>query len=178
LFARTKQESVLIVKVSSFWAEAVSDGRKLLRICLSYRKDDFQSIYKLNFEKKKRLPPLLQRLKCDLIIYGSGSKVDFSCYPLQTEGYSSFTRRVWAEVREIPYGRFCSYKWIAQRLNNRGYRAIGKALSINPFPIIIPCHRVIREDGSLGGYSQGMRIKKELLRIEGVLPLLPQAKMI
>jgi len=120
LFARTKQESVLIVKVSSFWAEAV--------------KDDFQSIYKLNFEEKKRLPPLLQRLKCDLIIYGSGSKVDFSCYPLQTEGYSSFTRRVWAEVREIPYGRFCSYKWIAQRLNNRGYRAIGKALSINPFP--------------------------------------------
>ncbi|RLG24568.1 cysteine methyltransferase, partial [Methanosarcinales archaeon] len=67
-----------------------------------------------------------------------------------------------------PYGELRTYKWIAHRVGIKGYRAIGKILSINPFPIIIPCHRVICTDGSLGGFSAGLDIKRRLLNIEGI----------
>lgn len=71
-------------------------------------------------------------------------------------------------VKTIPYGETRSYKWVAEKLGNpRAVRAVGQALKKNPLPGIIPCHRVIRSDGSLGGFSQGLKKKRELLRGEG-----------
>jgi O-6-methylguanine DNA methyltransferase len=78
-----------------------------------------------------------------------------------------FARKVYKAVLSIPLGEVRTYKWVARRIGNpRAYRAVGQALKDNPWPIIIPCHRVIASNGNLGGYSCGIRRKKKLLKLE------------
>lgn len=80
-----------------------------------------------------------------------------------------FEKRVWGALLKIPYGNTASYRDIAEMIGNpKAYRAIGTACGRNPIPIIIPCHRVIGSDGSLGGYSGGIEIKKKLLKLERI----------
>ncbi len=80
-----------------------------------------------------------------------------------------FQKRVYGLVKKIPKGKITTYKEIAKALNSSP-RAVGQALKRNPFPINIPCHRVIKSDGSLGGYKGKVnsKLKKELLEKEGV----------
>jgi O-6-methylguanine DNA methyltransferase len=78
-----------------------------------------------------------------------------------------FQSKVYNVVKKIPAGQTRSYAWVAQRLGKpKAARAVGQALKRNPYPFVIPCHRVIKSDGSLGGYSQGRRLKAELLKRE------------
>jgi methylated-DNA-[protein]-cysteine S-methyltransferase len=80
---------------------------------------------------------------------------------------SSFQRDVWKVTQSIPYGETRAYAWIAGELNKpEAARAVGQALARNPLPIIIPCHRVICSDGSLGGFGGGALWKRRLLEIE------------
>jgi methylated-DNA-[protein]-cysteine S-methyltransferase len=80
---------------------------------------------------------------------------------------TEFEIKVWHALNEIPYGETKTYKWIAEKIDKpSAVRAVGQALSKNPVPIVIPCHRVIESDGSIGGYSSGMTIKKRLLEME------------
>ena len=80
---------------------------------------------------------------------------------------TDFEQDVWNALNEIPFGETRSYKWIAERVGSPGAsRAVGQALSKNPIPIIIPCHRVIESDGSMGGYSGGINTKVRLLEME------------
>ena len=68
---------------------------------------------------------------------------------------------------KIPIGQTRSYQWVAKMIGKpKAVRAVGQALKKNPFPLIIPCHRVVREDGSLGGYAGGTKKKEMLLRLE------------
>lgn len=91
--------------------------------------------------------------------------------PLDIRG-SDFQKKVWKELLLIPYGRTVSYKYIAEKLGDvKTIRAVGKANGMNPIPVIIPCHRVINSNGSLGGYSGGLSIKEKLLKIEGSLDM-------
>ena len=81
-----------------------------------------------------------------------------------------FYQKVLSEVKKIPYGEVRTYKEIAAKAGNpRAYRATGSANAKNILPIIIPCHRVVGNDGNLGGYGGGMKIKKYLLKMEGVI---------
>jgi len=83
---------------------------------------------------------------------------------------TEFTKKVLAIVKKIPKGKVMTYKEIALKLGNKNLaRAVGQALKRNPWPITIPCHRVIKSDGKLGGYSLGKKKKKELLKKEGVV---------
>ncbi|MCG2676173.1 MGMT family protein [bacterium] len=83
---------------------------------------------------------------------------------------TSFQKKVLEVVKTIPYGEKKSYKWVAERMGNpRAARAVGQALKRNPYPEIIPCHRVIRSDGKLGGYSKGTQKKRKLLKKEEAL---------
>jgi O-6-methylguanine DNA methyltransferase len=85
-------------------------------------------------------------------------------------GGSAFQRKVWAATRRIPYGQVCTYGELAQAIDAPGSaRAVGGALGSNPVPIIVPCHRVLRGDGTLGGFAAGVEIKRALLRLEGFL---------
>lgn len=82
---------------------------------------------------------------------------------------TAFEERVYAVVRTIPRGEVRSYGWVAKRLGNPGLaRAVGQALHRNPDTRRTPCHRVVRTDGSLGGYALGPRRKRARLRAEGV----------
>ncbi|MFN3966337.1 MAG: methylated-DNA--[protein]-cysteine S-methyltransferase [Endomicrobiia bacterium] len=83
--------------------------------------------------------------------------------------YPEFYQKVWLACLKIPEGQTRTYKWIAEKIGHpNAYRAVGNALSKNPFAGLIPCHRVIREDGKLGGYSGGIRKKLELLKKERI----------
>lgn len=80
---------------------------------------------------------------------------------------TEFERSVWLTLREIPYGETRTYKWVAERIGRPGaVRAVGRALSKNPIQIVLPCHRVIESDGSIGGYSSGVERKRRLLNLE------------
>jgi O-6-methylguanine DNA methyltransferase len=99
-------------------------------------------------------------------------------FPIDLLEGTPFERKVWLEIKKIPYGKVLSYKDLAIMVGRpRAARAIGMACRKNPLPILIPCHRVVGKDHSLKGYSSGMNrmvytsgidIKKRLLKIEGV----------
>lgn len=98
--------------------------------------------------------------------YLSGRLQSFSV-PCDLSGLPGFTRAVLRITARIPYGQVRSYRWIAERLGRpEASRAVGNALARNPLPIIIPCHRVTRSDGTLGGYALGLGWKKRLLKLE------------
>ena len=78
-----------------------------------------------------------------------------------------FEEKVYKAVLNIPYGKVRSYKWVAEQIDNpNAARAVGQALKRNPYIGIIPCHRVIASDGSLGGFSKGLKAKIKLLKRE------------
>ncbi len=80
---------------------------------------------------------------------------------------SPFYKKTLTEVAKVPYGETVSYSQIAQKLNSpKAARAVGSANARNPLPIIIPCHRIIANNGKLGGYAGGLKIKKYLLKFE------------
>lgn len=109
---------------------------------------------------------LLKRVEKRLQEYLLGQPVDFGDIPLNPIG-TPFQKMVWKVLSSIPWGETRSYKWVAEQASRpRGSRAIGQANGKNPIPIIIPCHRVIQQDGSLGGYSGGLHIKHFLLSLE------------
>jgi AraC family transcriptional regulator, regulatory protein of adaptative response / methylated-DNA-[protein]-cysteine methyltransferase len=92
--------------------------------------------------------------------------------PLDLHG-TTFQRRVWAALREIPAGRTTSYAELATRvgLGRTGARAVAQAVAANPIAIAIPCHRVVGSDGRLSGYRWGVQRKRELLAREGPMQL-------
>lgn len=80
---------------------------------------------------------------------------------------TEFQRKVWVQLSKIPFGETVSYRDIAKRIQNpRAVRAVGSANGKNPFSIIVPCHRVIAADGSIGGYGGGIAVKQKLLALE------------
>ena len=85
---------------------------------------------------------------------------------------TKFQKKVWNYLKTIPKGQVKTYKEVSSAIKKpRAIRAVANAVASNPFPIIIPCHRVIRSDGSLGGYSGkgGIKTKKYLLKKEGII---------
>lgn len=104
-------------------------------------------------------------LKRQLDAYFARRRQSFDV-PLHPAG-TPFQMRVWAALREIPYGRAVSYQWVADRIGApAAVRAVGAANGRNPISIIIPCHRVIGKNGSLTGYGGGLALKRRLLRLE------------
>lgn len=87
--------------------------------------------------------------------------------PLNLKRLSPFQRQVYLLTHTIPYGQMRSYAWVARTLGRpKAARAVGRALARNPFPLAIPCHRVVRSDGDLGGFSGGRWLKGTLLKLE------------
>jgi len=81
---------------------------------------------------------------------------------------TDFEKRVYNVVSKIPKGEVRSYKWVAAKVGRpNAYRAVGNALNKNPFIGTVPCHRVIRSDGSIGGFAKGVKRKRKMLAAEG-----------
>ena len=105
------------------------------------------------------------RAKRELEEYFAGRRRNFSV-PLDMDG-TAFQKKVWKALSEIPYGEVRSYGQIARRVGNpKASRAVGSANGANPVAIIVPCHRVISGDGSLGGFGGGLTNKTYLLSLE------------
>ena len=97
--------------------------------------------------------------------YLDGKRKTFSI-PLRING-SKFRMKVWEELKKIPYGETVTYVELARRIGSpKAFRAVANACGANPFPIIIPCHRVVASGGKIGGYTGGIDIKITLLDIE------------
>lgn len=80
---------------------------------------------------------------------------------------TEFERQVYLVVSAIPYGETRTYKWVAEQIGRpNAVRAVGRALNRNPLPILVPCHRVVKSNGELGGYKFGLELKKRLLELE------------
>jgi len=152
------------------------DGKALVRIELRARRG--------GSERSRPSCQLERRLAAALRRYFAGEPVVFSA-PLAWHGRPArehgqggpppdahattpFQRAVWDALRRIPHGEVRTYGWVAKAIGRpRAARAVGAACRANPWPIIVPCHRVIAADGSLGGYSAGLKWKRVLLALEG-----------
>ena len=127
----------------------------------------FQSLLRKRFRKEViREDKKLKNVIHELSSYFNGHRVNLKSI-LDLSIGTEFQRKVWEKVSEIPYGEQRAYKWIAEEIGNpHAVRAVGNAVGKNPVPPIIPCHRVIRSDGNLGGFSSGIALKKWLLKLE------------
>lgn len=124
----------------------------------------FSSEYIQPFPDKEML-----RLAKEIKRYFNREKMEFKVR-LDLSSLSPFTQRVLKEVKRVPYGEVRTYKEIAEAIGNpKASRAVGQALKRNPIPIIIPCHRVIKGNGEIGGFSLGRKVKRYLLKLEGVI---------
>jgi len=114
-------------------------------------------------------PQRLERVRRELDEYFSGARRDFEV-PLDRVLMSAFAKKILAATAAIPYGGVSTYTEMATAAGSpRGSRAAGNALGSNPIPVIVPCHRVLRTGGNLGGYGGGLDRKRWLLELEGAL---------
>jgi len=105
-------------------------------------------------------------LVAQLKAYASGQPVRFTV-PLDLRAGTAFQQAVWRTLRKIPRGETRSYAWVARKIGKpKAARAVGAACGANPVPIIVPCHRVVASDGSLGGFGGGLPLKRRLLALE------------
>ena len=113
------------------------------------------------------LPTFVSQLAAELEAYFKGKLHTFSV-PINLDRGTAFQRQVWQALLAIPYGKTVTYGELARSLglSAGASRAVGHACGANPLPIIVPCHRVVAANGSLGGYSGGLWRKEGLLKVE------------
>ena len=131
--------------------------------------EDHQKLIELSFTNEiEDMPktPFLINVQKELEEYFRGERKTFNI-PITLSG-TDFEMKVYQALMDIPYGTVCSYKQIAKQIGNeKACRAIGQANHKNRIIIIVPCHRVIQQDGRIGGYGGGIDKKRLLLNIEG-----------
>ena len=111
-----------------------------------------------------------EQVRRELDEYFEGKRRTFSVR-VDLSGVQGFGKRILQQTARIPFGSVITYRDVATRAGSpRAVRAAGNALGANPIPIVVPCHRVVRTGGGLGGYTGGLERKEVLLAIEGVLP--------
>lgn len=140
----------------------ISDGKMIERIFV-----DGQKYVRVNGVLKRQKLPVFDVLTSWFDDYFKGN-VPSMKVPLKMVG-TEFQKRVWEELLNVPYGKTTTYGQIAINLGlGKNYsRAVASATGHNPFLIIVPCHRVIGQDGKLTGFAAGLEVKERLLKIEG-----------
>jgi methylated-DNA-[protein]-cysteine S-methyltransferase len=114
-------------------------------------------------------PARLDPVRRELDEYFAGKRQDFDV-PLDWSLTHGFTQRILRATAKVPYGQVSTYRQMATKAGNeKAVRAAGNALGANPIPIVVPCHRILRTGGSLGGYGGGPERKEFLLKLEGFL---------
>lgn len=153
---------------------AASDGKLIgawfmgqKRFASTIRDAELEQISTLEGESQCLKTSVLQSVAGWLDRYFSGSVVSPAELPIRLIG-SEFQCRVWRELMTVPWGRTTTYGTIAKAIGSSP-RAVGNAVGANPLLIIVPCHRVLPADGSLGGFTAGTHLKRSLLTIEKII---------
>jgi methylated-DNA-[protein]-cysteine S-methyltransferase len=142
--------------------------RGVCRVSFRRTEDDFMRELEHRELLPEHAPSKLSREMRELEDYFSGRSKRFHL-PVDLRWVTPFQKSVLKATAGVPFGEVVSYSDIARRIGNPdARRAVGGALGRNPVAIIIPCHRVVAADGSIGGYTGGLDIKRELMRIEGI----------
>lgn len=153
--------------IGSLFVAATNAG--VVRIGLATEPED-ELLAELAEEISPRVlsaPRRVDRARRELDEYFAGARRDFDV-PLDWSLARAFRREVLEELVKVPYGETTTYAELAADAGRpRAVRAAGTALATNPIPIIVPCHRVLRSDGSVGGYRGGADVKRKLLALEG-----------
>ncbi len=146
----------------------VGSSKGICRICFSVQSfRDSSPWFKRHFSclPETGRQPCVQEARGQLTEYFEGKRRDFAL-PLDLRG-TPFQVGMWRQLLKIPYGSTASYGEVALQMRNpRASRAVGSAAGSNPVPIVVPCHRVIGQDGSLVGFGGGLAIKEKLLGSE------------
>lgn len=154
--------------IGSLYIASTEEG--ICKISLMNSEDEFLREIKNKAGDCRALhdPDPFKGLIDELDRYFGGRPVKFSSPISFVEG-TDFQRRVWRTVMRIPYGHISTYGEIAKKVGvPGGARAVGSALRRNPILLLVPCHRVVRSDGGLGGFGLGPHVKKYLLKLEGI----------
>ncbi|MFQ6122899.1 MAG: methylated-DNA--[protein]-cysteine S-methyltransferase [Dehalococcoidales bacterium] len=164
----TQQLDYIIFKTDMGWMGILGSSRGLLCIALPHPSArEIRQLFGDSISNASWSPRLFRDLVQRLKLYFGGHKVNFPD-ELDLTGATAFQRAVWETTKLIPYGETRSYAWVAKQIKQpKALRAVGQALSRNPLPIIVPCHRVIASNSGLGGFSGGIEMKKRLLHLEG-----------
>jgi len=158
--------STIDTPLGTVWFAVGEKGLRFLLLRYFNDRRVLQELRKAKGAKLSRDDKALRQFAAQLTKYFQGDKVHFNV-ELDLSTGTPFQQAVWKAVRKVPYGSLVSYKKIAQEIGNqRAARAVGNALGANPIPIVVPCHRVIRKDGALGGFTGGIRWKKKLIELE------------
>ena len=164
------RSSYSIFKTGIGWCGVVIGKKGLKRVFIGYKKShqllrDITGEFGNNLTKKSPTGELIEKIN----LYCSGEKVSFDKFKINLPSLSPFQRKVLRAATKIPYGTVSTYGELAKTIGHpNSSRAVGNSLSKNPFPIIVPCHRIVRSDGKVGGFSAGggMELKEKLLRME------------
>ncbi len=149
----------------------VAQGRQLLATYLPQSAAGIRRAIRQAWREAEEKADLLPRLRHQIIAFFDGKRTTFSA-GIDLSALPPFRQSVLQACRQIPYGETMTYADLAQLVGRPGAaRAVGSAMANNPVPLVIPCHRVLRSDGSLGGFSapEGIGQKKRLLQLEGAL---------
>lgn len=141
----------------------LKENGALERICLT---DELWSSF-VGEQTMKKSTELGRPIREQIQEYINGERRQFDI-PISLKG-TPFQQQAWQALRDIPYGETRSYSEVARTIGRpKAIRAVGHANSVNPLPILFPCHRVIGKNKSLTGYAGGIAMKRQLLEIEGV----------
>ena len=144
-----------------------------LQMQLTWKQDSLQAIHICQTNQEScsaKLSPLAMQLFDQLQKYVCGKPVNWPELPLAWSNLPSFSRRVLSYIHsELKWGEWLSYSRLAELCDNpRAARAVGMAMSRNPWPLVVPCHRVLAKKKRIGGFSSGTDLKKFLLSLEGI----------
>ena len=155
--------------VALLWS-VFDDQPKIVRVLLSKPDVSAKQVVKASFpDSITSSCPEVDVVADQIVAFLTGDDIRFSLNMTRLDLWSGFQQKVLRAEHGIPRGSVSTYQRIARYLGNaNGARAVGAALANNPFPIIIPCHRAIRSDGTLGGYQGGLKMKRTLLKMEGI----------
>ncbi|MGB2809646.1 MAG: methylated-DNA--[protein]-cysteine S-methyltransferase [Sedimentisphaerales bacterium] len=135
------------------------------------KREKIKSLLLRNMSAAQFDKSLFGPLQDQINTYFEGAYVDFRNIPIELEGFSSFPGSVLTACRNVGFGRTITYSGLAEKLGRpNAARAVGGALAKNPMPLIIPCHRIVRSDGKIGGFSAigGKDLKAKMLKHEQV----------
>jgi methylated-DNA-[protein]-cysteine S-methyltransferase len=155
--------------VAIVWAE-VGEHEKIKRILLSNERVSATELVDQIYPQSKIGSCLqIDEIADKINRFLNGEDIDFSLDIVDLDLIKPFQKSVLIAEHSIPRGWISTYQRLANHIGNpKGARAVGTALKNNHFPIIIPCHRAIKSDGSIGGFQGGMKMKRALLEMEGI----------